>query len=39
MGAVDMQRQSLNVFRMRLWAQKIEVNIGSKTLKDAISED
>ncbi len=39
MGSVDMQRQALNVFRMRLLgARVIEVNTGSKTLKDAINE-
>jgi tryptophan synthase beta chain len=39
MGAEDMARQSLNVFRMRLLgAEVIEVNAGSKTLKDAINE-
>lgn len=39
MGLEDMQRQSLNVFRMKLLGAKVnEVNIGSKTLKDAINE-
>jgi tryptophan synthase beta chain len=39
MGSEDMARQSLNVFRMRLLgAEVIEVNAGSKTLKDAINE-
>ena len=39
MGAEDMARQSLNVFRMRLLgAEVIEVNAGSRTLKDAINE-
>ncbi|MEK6673606.1 MAG: tryptophan synthase subunit beta, partial [Nitrospirota bacterium] len=39
MGAVDMKRQALNVVRMRLLGARVnEVNIGSKTLKDAISE-
>ncbi len=39
MGTEDMRRQSLNVFRMRLLGSKVtEVNTGSKTLKDAISE-
>jgi tryptophan synthase beta chain len=39
MGADDMARQSLNVFRMRLLgAEVIEVRAGSKTLKDAINE-
>lgn len=39
MGSEDMQRQALNVFRMRLMgARVIEVSTGSKTLKDAINE-
>lgn len=39
MGSEDMQRQALNVFRMRLLGAKVtEVPIGSKTLKDAINE-
>src|SRR5207237_6149607 len=39
MGAEDMTRQSLNVFRMRLLgAEVIEVNAGARTLKDAINE-
>jgi tryptophan synthase beta chain len=39
MGAEDIRRQSLNVFRMRLMgANVIEVNSGSKTLKDATNE-
>ena len=39
MGSEDMQRQSLNVFRMRLLGAKvIEVSVGSRTLKDAINE-
>jgi tryptophan synthase beta chain len=39
MGEVDIQRQSLNVFRMRLLgAEVISVTSGSKTLKDAINE-
>jgi tryptophan synthase beta chain len=39
MGSDDMARQSLNVFRMRLLgAEVVEVNAGSKTLKDAINE-
>ncbi|MEK7683292.1 MAG: tryptophan synthase subunit beta [Nitrospirota bacterium] len=39
MGSVDMKRQALNVFRMRLLgARVIEVSIGSRTLKDAINE-
>src|SRR5580700_4798464 len=39
MGSEDIRRQSLNVFRMRLMgANVIEVNSGSKTLKDATNE-
>lgn len=39
MGAQDILRQSLNVFRMRLLgARVIEVTTGSQTLKDAINE-
>lgn len=39
MGSEDMQRQTLNVFRMRLLGAKVtEVPIGSRTLKDAINE-
>ena len=39
MGTEDMQRQALNVFRMRLLGAKVtEVSVGSKTLKDAINE-
>jgi len=39
MGAVDIERQSLNVFRMKmLGAEVIPVNSGSKTLKDATNE-
>jgi tryptophan synthase beta chain len=39
MGSVDMKRQELNVFRMRLMgANVIPVESGSKTLKDAINE-
>jgi tryptophan synthase beta chain len=39
MGSVDMKRQALNVFRMRLLGARVtEVPIGSKTLKDAINE-
>ncbi len=39
MGTEDMERQSLNVFRMRLLGAKVTpVNNGSRTLKDAISE-
>jgi tryptophan synthase beta chain len=39
MGAEDMERQSLNVFRMQLLgASVIKVDSGSRTLKDAINE-
>jgi tryptophan synthase beta chain len=39
MGTEDMERQRLNVFRMRmLGAEVIGVNAGSRTLKDAINE-
>ena len=39
MGAEDMRRQALNVFRMRmLGARVVEVTAGSATLKDATSE-
>ncbi len=39
MGSVDVQRQALNVFRMKLLGAEVrEVDIGSKTLKDAINE-
>ncbi|MCF3649096.1 tryptophan synthase subunit beta [Synoicihabitans lomoniglobus] len=39
MGAVDMERQALNVFRMRLMgAEVIGVEAGQKTLKEAINE-
>lgn len=39
MGEADMQRQSLNVFRIKLIGAKIiPVKSGSKTLKDAINE-
>ncbi len=39
MGAEDMRRQALNVFRMRLLgAEVVGVDTGSRTLKDAISE-
>lgn len=39
MGAEDMRRQALNVFRMRLLGAKVRgVDTGSRTLKDAISE-
>ena len=39
MGAEDVRRQNLNVFRMKLMGSRvIEVNSGSKTLKDALNE-
>jgi len=39
MGAEDMQRQALNVFKMRmLGASVVGVESGSRTLKDAINE-
>jgi len=39
MGTEDMERQALNVFRMRLLGAKVTpVSTGSRTLKDAISE-
>lgn len=39
MGAVDMERQALNVYRMRLLgAEVVSVDSGSRTLKDAINE-
>src|SRR5258705_2341508 len=39
MGAEDMRRQSLNVFRMELLGAEVRsVNAGSRTLKDAINE-
>jgi tryptophan synthase beta chain len=39
MGAEDVERQALNVFRMRLLgARVIPVESGSRTLKDAINE-
>ena len=39
MGAEDMRRQALNVFRMRLLGAKVvPVNAGARTLKDAINE-
>ena len=39
MGAEDIRRQSLNVFRMKLMgANVVEVHSGSKTLKDALNE-
>jgi tryptophan synthase beta chain len=39
MGAIDVERQKLNVFRMRLLgAEVVPVFSGSRTLKDAINE-
>jgi tryptophan synthase beta chain len=39
MGAEDMERQSLNVFRMQLLGATVRrVDAGSRTLKDAINE-
>jgi tryptophan synthase beta chain len=39
MGAVDVERQKLNVFRMKLLgAEVVPVESGSKTLKDATNE-
>jgi tryptophan synthase beta chain len=39
MGAEDVRRQALNVFRMRLMGAKVnEVTTGSRTLKDATNE-
>ncbi len=39
MGAEDVRRQSLNVFRMRLMGASVkEVHSGLKTLKDALNE-
>ena len=39
MGAEDMRRQSLNVFRMRLLGAEVRaVDAGQRTLKDAINE-
>jgi tryptophan synthase beta chain len=39
MGKEDVQRQSLNVFRMRLMGAEVRpVSSGSRTLKDAINE-
>jgi tryptophan synthase beta chain len=39
MGTEDMERQSLNVYRMRLMGAKVSpVDSGSRTLKDAINE-
>jgi tryptophan synthase beta chain len=39
MGEIDVQRQALNVFRMKLLgAQVVPATSGSKTLKDAVNE-
>ncbi len=39
MGVKDMERQALNVYRMRLLGAKVHgVNTGTGTLKDAVSE-
>ena len=39
MGAVDVERQELTVFRMRLLGAEVEaVHSGSRTLKDAVNE-
>ncbi|HAX23954.1 MAG TPA: tryptophan synthase subunit beta [Thermomicrobiales bacterium] len=39
MGEVDIQRQSLNVFRMKLLGAEVRpVSSGSRTLKDALNE-
>jgi tryptophan synthase beta chain len=39
MGAVDVERQSLNVFRMKLLGAKVHaVHTGTATLKDAMNE-
>jgi tryptophan synthase beta chain len=39
MGEIDMERQALNVFRMRLLgAEVVAATSGSRTLKDAINE-
>ncbi len=39
MGAKDVQRQELNVFRMKLLGAKVvAVESGSKTLKDAMND-
>jgi tryptophan synthase beta chain len=39
MGTVDVERQALNVFRMKLLGAKVNpVDSGSKSLKDAMSE-
>ncbi|MBK8475128.1 MAG: tryptophan synthase subunit beta [Opitutaceae bacterium] len=39
MGAVDMERQALNVFRMRLMGAEVRsVDAGQRTLKEAVNE-
>ena len=39
MGAEDVRRQALNVFRMRLLGAKVvAVEVGSRTLRDAVNE-
>ncbi len=39
MGSVDVERQALNVFRMKLLGTKVTaVDVGSKSLKDALNE-
>jgi tryptophan synthase beta chain len=39
MGAVDCQRQELNVYRMKmLGAEVVPVHVGQKTLKEAVNE-
>ena len=39
MGAVDVERQALNVFRMKLLGAEVEaVHSGSRTLKDTVNE-
>ena len=39
MGAVDVERQAVNVFRMRLLGAEVEAaQSGSRTLKDAVNE-
>ena len=39
MGADDIERQSLNVYRMKLLgAEVVPVTSGSRTLKDALNE-
>ena len=39
MGAVDIERQAINVYRMKiLGAEVVPVHSGSKTLKDALNE-